>query len=207
MNRKRTILIATIALNLICSMSVSAFGQDSKQEQNLSKQDRIKEVVNAGNKSIIEDDWVSAESHFREAVKLQPKQALWRIQLLIALGQQKKWKDAFKEMDIVVRELGAADWVLSIHKKRPDGKVAIINTEIFRDEQKGILRYVKAVKEKKKVDSVSEDIGVKIDEFAKLNNLALIYDISKFKNMPFARGKTIDITSDFIAYYNERDKD
>jgi hypothetical protein len=206
MNRKITILVA-IAFNLIYLMSVSVLSQNTNQEQNLSKQDRLNEVVNAGNKSIVDDDWVNAEVHFREAVKLQPKQALWHIQLLITLGQQKKWKEAFKEMDTVVKELSAADWVLSINQKIPDGKVAIINTEIFGDEQNGIRRYVKAVKEKKKVDSVAKDIGVKIDEFAKLNNLALIYDIGRFKNMPFASGKTIDVTSDFIAFYNGRYKD
>jgi hypothetical protein len=206
MSHKRIIKL-TIALNLLLLTGITAFSQNSNQSQNSNKPPKIEEVVDAGNKSILEEDWVNAEPHFREAIKLEPKQTLWHIQLLIALGQQKKWKDAFKEMDTVVIKLGAADWVLSINKKMQDGNVAFVNTEIFGDEQKGILRYVKAVKEKKKLDSVAEDIGVKLEEFAKLNKLALIYDISRFKNKPFEIGKTIDVTNDFIAYYNGRYKD
>ena len=64
-------------------------------------------------------------------------------------------------------ELGVMDWVLTINKNLPDGKVAFVNTETFRDEKQGILRYVKAVKEKKKVASVSNDIGTKLEDYAK----------------------------------------
>jgi hypothetical protein len=123
--------------------------------------------------------------------------------LTLSLGQQKKWKEAFTELKRVV-ELRALDWLLTVNEKMPDGKVAYVNTEIFSDEKQGIQRYVKAVKEHKKLDSISQDIGNKLEAFARQHQVALSYDISKFKAKPFASGKTIDLTSEFIAYYNAR---
>src|SRR3954467_453436 len=123
MRFKRVVIVS----NLIFLISVSAFGQNNKAET-------IKEVVSAGNKAVIEGDWASAESKFREAVNLEPKNSLWHIQLTLALGQQKKWKDAFKEFDKVM-DLGAMDWVLSINKKTPDGNLAFVNTDIFDEEK------------------------------------------------------------------------
>ncbi|MBD0325369.1 MAG: hypothetical protein ICV68_03005 [Pyrinomonadaceae bacterium] len=63
------------------------------------------------------------------------------------------------------------------------------------------------MKENRKVKSVASDIGVKLEAFAQLHKLALIYDISRFRHMRFETGKTVDVTSDFIAYYNERYQD
>ncbi len=203
MSRARIILLAIVSLNLMCLMSVAALSQDSKQSRKTDKQATAGEVVSAGNKAIEEDDWATAETNFREAMRLEPKQALWRIQLMIALGQQMKWKEAFKELDKLM-QLEVVSWVLSVNEKLPEGKVAFVNTEMFRDDKLGILRYINAVKEKKKVNSVSEDIGAKLSDFAKKRNLALIYDISIFKGTSFATGKTIDVTSDFITFYNER---
>lgn len=207
MRRNRVVLLTTLAFNLICLIGASAFSQNSNQSQPTGKIATIEEAVDAGNKSIAEDNWALAESYFRQAIKFEPKQSLWHIQLLIALGQQKKWTEAFKEAEIVTSKLGVADWLLTANQEMPDGKVAFLNTDTFRDEKLGIVRYVKAVKERKKLDSISRDIGVKLDEFANQNKLALTYDISKFKNKPFVTGKTVDVTSDFIAYYNERSKD
>jgi hypothetical protein len=200
MRPERIMMLAVLAFNLIFSMSDSALTPCSNASQD-SGAATADEIVNAAIKSVNEDDWPTAESKFREAMRLEPKQALWHIQLTIALSQQKKWKEAFKEVD-KLSELGAIDWLLTMNKKMPDGKVAFVNTEIFGDEQQGISRYLKAVKEKKNVASISEDIGNKLEAFAKQNKIALTYDISKFKNMRFASGKTPDVTADFIAYYN-----
>jgi hypothetical protein len=57
---------------------------------------------------------------------------------------------------------------------------------------------------KKEIDAnaVAQDIGVKFDAFADEHKLALVYDISKFRKLPFEKGRTLDATRDFIAYYN-----
>lgn len=133
---------------------------------------------------------------------LAPTQGLFRIQLVLALGQQKKWKAAQKEMVPLLRN-GAVDWILSLNKELSDGKVAFVNTALFANEQHGISRYVSAVKEKKPVDLIAQDITAKLDAFAKQQKLALVYDISKFKKLAFESGKTVDVTADFIAYYNQ----
>lgn len=207
MHRKRIILLHAIAFGLICLTSRSAFSQSPNPNPTDGTTNPATEaVINAANKSMNEGDWAAAESNFREAMRLEPYQSLWRIQLALVLGHQKRWKDAFKEIHALARS-GAFDWLLTINEKLPDGRVALVNTDIFRDEKNGILRYVRAVKEKKKVSSVAEDIGVKLDAFARQHKFSLMYDISKFKNMRFASGNTIDLTTDFIAYYNERHKD
>lgn len=201
MRQRRLMLLSVVALNVLCLMNHSASSESRRPTQTLSQAATIEEVTKAGNKAIVEGDWASAESHFREAVRLAPTQGFWRIQLVLVLGQQKKWKAAFDEMNPLLRS-GAVNWVLTFNEKLTDGKVAFVNTEVFRNEQKGITRYVEAVKAKKKTDSVSYDIGVKLGAFAKEHKIALIYDISKFKGMPFESGSTADVTSDFIAYYN-----
>ena len=182
MVRKRLMLLTFIALTLF--ITVPAFSQNGSPSQTPDRASSLEEVIKVGNNSIIEGDWAKAESNFREAVRLEPRQTLWRIQLILALGQQKKWKEAFKEFDKVT-ELGVMDWVLTINEKMPDGSVAFVNTETFGDEKRGIFRYVKAVKERKKVNSISNDIGAKLADFAKRNNLALIYDVSRFKDTSF----------------------
>jgi uncharacterized protein YbaA (DUF1428 family) len=204
MRNTRPIPRTAIALIILSSAVFSQSGNPSRLPD---KATRLEEAVRAGNKSILEDDWAAAEVNFREAVRLEPNEYLWRIQLLISLGHQKKWKDAFAEMDTVMKNLGAVNWILSINEKMPDGKVAYVNTETFGDEERGILRYVKAVKQKKKVDSVSRDVGIKLEEFAKENKLALIYAIDTLTTKRFERGNTVDVTTAFIAYYNERRKD
>jgi hypothetical protein len=206
MRHKKIFLLAALSFSLVSLFNDSAFSQTRNPSQSKGGAMTTEEAVRAGNKAIVEDDWANAELSFREAARLDSEQALWRIQLAIALGQQKKWKEAFKEVEESVR-LGALDWLLTINEKMPDGKVAYVNTEIFGDEQQGISRYVKAVKENKKVKSVASDIGVKLEAFAKLHKLALIYDISKFRHLRFETGKTTDATSDFIAYYNKLYKD
>ncbi len=137
-------------------------------------------------------------------MRLAPTQGLWRIQLVLALSQQKKWKAAQKEMVPLLRN-GAVDWILNFNKDLSDGKVAFVNTAVFANEQRGISRYVSAVKEKQPVDLISQDITAKLEAFAKQQKLALVYDISKFKKLPFESGKTADVTTDFIAYYNSSD--
>lgn len=199
---KRSLRLATIILFSVCLMTSYAFNRVVDPIRHAS-QATTEEVINVAQRAVVDDDWAKAESGFREAVRLEPKQGLWRIQLVLALGQQKKWKEAFKEIDTVVKG-GAIDWLLAINKKLPDGKVAFVNTETFEDEKQGILRYLKALKENKNVDSVATDVGVKLDVFAKKNRVALIYDISKFKGMRFESGKTLDITQEFIAYYNSQ---
>jgi hypothetical protein len=201
MSGNKVVRLAVLAFSLVGLMSASALGQSGNPQRTTAKPANAEEVIDAALKAAGEGDWASAESNFREAKRLEPNRGLWRVQLTLALGQQKKWKEAFAELDATVK-LGAADWVLTINPKLPDGKVAFINTDIFGDDKQGIARYVKAVKEGKKVDSVAKDIGVKLDAFAKQNNLALIYDISRFKDMPFESGKTLDATTDFIAFYN-----
>ena len=169
--------------------------------QNASK---LEEVTKAGNAAIAGGDWSRAESFFRQAVKLAPKQGFWRIQLVLTLGQQRKWKAAFEEMEPLAK-YGALDWVVTANRNLPDGQLAFIDSERFRNEQTGITRYVKALKEKSDVDAVARDIGVKLDAFADENKLAVIYDISKFKALPFEKGNTPDVTDQFIAYYNRSD--
>jgi hypothetical protein len=206
MHGKRMILLTTIAFSLIGLLSDSAFSQNVSGPRGFSKQVTTEEVVQAGNKSIIEGDWVNAESNFRKAVRLEPKQPLWQIQVVFALGHQKRWKEAFAEIEPLIR-LDAVEWLLSVNQKMPDGKIAFLNTETFRDEKLGIIRYLKAVKEGKNVASIASDVGNKLEEFCKKNKIAMTYDISKFRDRPFEGGDTIDITSDFIAYYNERHQD
>ena len=165
----------------------------------------LEDVTRAGNKAIVEGDWAAAESHFREAVRLAPRQGFWRIQLVLVLGQQKKWKAAFVELDPLLRG-GADDWILTLEQKLLDGKVGFVNTETFGHEQYGIPRYAKALKENKP-DEVLQDIRIKLGAFGRKHKFALIYDISKLKSLPFESGKTVDVTSDFIAYYKERESE
>jgi hypothetical protein len=180
----------------------SAFSRTPYSTESLGQASTIEEVTKAGNDAIKAGNWARAESHFREAARLAPTQGLWRIQLVLVLGQQKKWKAAFEEMAPLIRN-GAVDWILTINNDLPDGKVAFINTESFGDGQKGITRYVEAVKGKKNADSVSRDIGVKLEAFANQRKITLLYDISRFKRLPFESGGTIDLTDEFITYYNE----
>jgi hypothetical protein len=201
MRHKRSILLAAIVFNILCLLSTTVLSESGNPSRTLSQATTLEEVVAAGNKAIREGDWAKAEASFKEAIRLEPMQGLWRIQFVLISGQQKKWKEAFEEFETVMQR-GDVNWVLTIDKKMPDGKVAFVNTKIFGDEQKGIARYVKAVKEKKKIDSISADIGKKLDAFAKQNKIALMYDISVFKNLRFESGNTADVTSDFIAYYN-----
>jgi hypothetical protein len=161
----------------------------------------LEEITKAGNAAIAAGDWVRAESHFRQAVKLAPKQGFWQIQLVLALGQQKKWKAAFEEMEPLARN-GATDWIVAANRNLPDGKLAFIDSDRFRNERDGIPRYVAALKKASDVKAVAQDIGVKIDAFADEHKIALVYDINKFKALPFEKGTTLDATSDFISYYN-----
>lgn len=203
MRLKRQMLLTAIAFSILCLISNPASGESGHHSLTTSQSATLEEVVAVGNKAIREGDWATAESRFREAMKLEPTQGLWRIQLVLVLSQEKKWKEAFAEFETVMQH-GDVNWVLTINKKLPDGKVAFVNTETFGDEQKGISHYVKAMKEKKNVESTSEDIGKKLDAYAKQHKIALMYDISKFKNTRFESGNTADVTSDFIAYYNGR---
>jgi hypothetical protein len=201
MRRPKIRLLIVIAFNVLLVMSHSAFSESGKPSRTFSQAATLEEIIAAGNKAIKEGDWAKAEPHFREAIRLEPMQGLWRVQLLFVLCQQKKWKEAWAEVEIIMQR-GDVSWVLVINQKMKDGNVAFINTEVFGDEQKGITRYVKAVKEKKKTDSIAADIGKKLDAFARQNKIALIYDISKLKDPRFESGNTTDVTSDFIAYYN-----
>jgi tetratricopeptide (TPR) repeat protein len=186
------------SLILVAVMSPVIYPQTSQESLSLE------EITQAGNAAIATGDWARAESHFRQAVKLAPKQGFWRIQLVLVLGQQKKWKAAFEEMEPLARN-GATDWIVTANRNLPDGKVAFIESDRFRNERGGIPRYVAALKKTNDVNAVAQDIGVKFDAFADEHKLALVYDISKFKALPFEKGGTLDATSDFIAYYNSAD--
>jgi hypothetical protein len=161
----------------------------------------LEEITKAGNAAIATGDWGRAGSHFRNAVKLAPKQGLWRIELVLVLGQQKKWKAAFEEMEPLAK-YGATDWIVTTNRNLPDGKVAFIDSDRFRNERNGIPRYVAALRKASDAKAVAQDIGVKLDAFADQHKIALVYDISKFKALPFEKGRTLDATSEFIAYYN-----
>jgi hypothetical protein len=201
MIHNRIMLPVSIVLLSLSFILTPAFGGMSDSARTPGQAPTLEEVTRAGNKAVVEGDWTTAEARFREAVKLAPTQGFWRIQLVIVLGQLKKWKAAFAEMEPLLRGQ-AIDWILTFDQKLPDGKVAFVNTALFGDERRGITRYVAAVREKKNVDSVARDIGVKLEAYAKEHGIALIYDISKFKNLPFESGQTLDATPDFIAYYN-----
>lgn len=190
-----------IALTLLSSTIDSAFSRSSYPARTLSQAATIEEVTKAGNEAIRVGDWAKAESHFREAVRLAPTQGIWRIQLVLVLGQQKKWKAAFTEMAPLLRNR-ATDWILTSNEKLQDGRLAFVNTEVFGDEEKGITRYVQAVKGKQKTDKISYDVGVKLESFARQHKIALLYDVSKFKRLPFESGNITDVTNDFITYYN-----
>jgi len=189
-----TLIILLLIINYTLG-GVSNFASASNQDPT------IEEITKAGNEAIIMGDWAKAESQFREAIRLAPTQGFWRIQLVLVLGQQKKWKDAFAEMEPLLKNR-AVDWILTVDAKLPDGGVAFVNTEKFGDQEHGILRYVEAVKEKKNVESVARDIGIKLDAFAKQHKIALMYDSSKFKSLPFESGNTADLTKEFINFYN-----
>src|SRR5260370_12720148 len=183
------------ALIFVAVMSVVVYRRPPQESLSLE------EITKAGNAAIAGGDWARAESHFRQAVKLAPKQGFWRIQLVLVLGQQKKWKAAFEEMEPLARN-GATDWIVTVNRNLPDGKVAFIDSDRFRNERIGIPRYVAALKKASDVNAVAEDMGVKLDGFGDEEKIALVYDINKFKALPFERGRTLDATSDFIAYYN-----
>ena len=183
------------SLIFVAALSVVAYSQTSQEPPSLE------EITKAGSAAIAAGEWGRAESHFRKAVKLAPKQGLWRIQLVLVLGQQKKWKAAFEEMEPLARH-GATDWIVTTNQNLPDGKVAFIDSDRFRNERDGIPRYVAALKKGSDAKTVAQDIGVKLDAFVDKNKIALVYDINKFKALPFEKGKTFDATSDFIAYYN-----
>lgn len=183
------------ALVVVALSAVVALSQPAKDSTNLE------EVTKAGAKAIAAGDLPTAESYFRQAVKLAPRQGFWRIQLVLVLGQQKKWKAALEEIEPLARN-GATDWVVTMNRNLPDGKVAFINSDQFRNEQTGIARYVAALKQTGEGSAIARDIGVKLDAFADEHKFALIYDISKFKALPFEKGNTQDVTAEFIAYYN-----
>ncbi len=183
------------SLMVVAIMSIVVYPRPPQESS------KIEEITKAGNAAIAAGDWTRAESYFRQAVKLAPKHGFWRIQLVLVLGQQKKWKAAFEEMEPLARN-GATDWIVTMNRNLPEGKVAFIDTGQFRNERDGITRYVDALKKAVDVTSLARDIGVKLDAFADEHKIALIYDISKFKALPFERGKTLDVTSEFIAYYN-----
>src|SRR5260370_32779963 len=85
------------ALIFVAVMSVVVYPRPPQESLSLE------EITKAGNAAIAAGDWIRAESHFRQAVKLAPKQGFWRIQLVLVLGQQKKWKAAFEEMEPLAR--------------------------------------------------------------------------------------------------------
>ena len=183
------------SLIFMAALSVVVYPQTSQESLSLE------EATKAGNAAVATGDWARAESHFRKAVKLAPKQGLWRIQLVLVLGQQKKWNAAFEEMEPLAR-FGATDWIVTTNRNLPDGKVAFIDSDRFRNERDGIPRYVAALRKASDAKAVAQDIGVKLDAFADEKKIALVYDINKFKALPFKKGTTLDATSDFIAYYN-----
>jgi hypothetical protein len=183
------------SLIVVLALSVVVYPQTSQESLSLE------EITKAANAAIATGDWARAESHFRKAVKLAPKQGLWRIQLVLVLGQQEKWKAAFEEMEPLARH-GATDWIVTTNQNLPDGKVAFIDSDRFRNERDGIPRYVAALKNASEAKAVAQDIGVKLDAFADKHKIALVFDINKFKALPFEKGRTVDATSDFIAYYN-----
>ena len=183
------------SLILVAAISIAVYPQTSPGSLSLE------ETTKAGNAAIAAGDWAHAESHFRQAVKLAPKQGFWRIQLVLVLGQEKKWTAAFEELKPLARN-GATDWIVTMNRNLPDGKVAFIDSERFRNERDGIPRYVAALKNASEAEAVAQDIGVKLDAFADEHKLALVYDIHKFKALPFEKGTTLEVTNDFIAYYN-----
>ncbi len=183
------------SLIFVAVLSVVAYPQTSQESPGLE------EITKAGNAAIAAGDWARAESHLRKVVKLAPKQGLWRIQLVLVLGQQKKWKAAFEEMEPLARH-GATDWIVTTNRNLPDGKVVFIDSDRFRNDRDGIPRFVAALKNENDAKAVAQDIGVKLDAFADKNKIALVYDMKKFKSLSFEKGTTVDATSDFIAYYN-----
>lgn len=206
MLHRRKMLLPALAFLISACLTVSVPGSDhlgSDRPARVNNQSATLEAATqAGDKAIREGDWARAETHFREAVSLAPTQGFWRIQLVLVLGQQKKWKAALAELEPLARH-GALDWIVTLNRKVTDGGVAFVNTETFLDERQGIPRYVKALRQFAQVDAVSRDIKVKLETFAREHKLTLLYDISKFKDLPFERGRTTDLTGDFIAYYNQ----
>ena len=186
------------SLLFVALISVVAYSRTFQEAASLE------EITKAGNAAIADGNWARAESYFRKAVKLAPKQGFWRIQLVLALGQQRKWKAAFEEMEPLAM-YRATDWIVTANRNLPDGKVVFIDSNRFRNEQDGIPRYVAALKNPSEAEAVAQDIGVKLDAFADQHKIALVYDINKFKTLPFEKGPTLDATSDFIAYYNSTD--
>ena len=184
------------ALIFLAALALSIYPQQAKDSPSLEQ------ITKAGNAAVAAGEWRRAESYFRQALELAPNQGFWRIQLVLVLGQQKKWKNAFEEMAPLARN-GAVDWLITFNRNLPDGKVAFIDTSKFADERAGITRYVRALKDKTATTAITRDISVKFDTFADEHKIALLYDISKFRKLPFEKGTTLDVTDDYIAYYNK----
>jgi Tfp pilus assembly protein PilF len=88
MRTERKWMLAVLALSLIFSVSDSALSRSGNSSQDSgAATTTADEIVNAAIKSVNEDDWPTAESKFREAMRAEPKQALWHIQLTLALSQ------------------------------------------------------------------------------------------------------------------------
>lgn len=85
----------------------------------------------------------------------------------------------------------------------PASKLAFVNTEIFKDPQGGILKYIEAVKRGKSVDKISREIGQSLTDFARQRGLTLILDISKLPDAIKFSDEQLDVTRIFIAHFNK----
>jgi Skp family chaperone for outer membrane proteins len=87
--------------------------------------------------------------------------------------------------------------------KAPASKIAFVNTDIFKDQQAGILKYIEAIKKGKSVDKISKDIGQSLTDFARQNGITLILDISKLTGSIKYSDEQLDVTRIFISHFNK----
>lgn len=158
-------------------------------------------VISVGEQFLEQSEWAKAEAHFREVIRRGPYNSLWHVYLAVALDKQAKTAEVHDELLKLIKG-DEFNSFLVFHEKVVPGKLSFVNTDLFRDETKGIIRYLNAVKQQKKVLQVSEDIGRALGAYAKKHGIAAILDSSRFKKAHFFMDKSLDITDDFIKDYN-----
>jgi hypothetical protein len=157
-----------------------------------------------GNELMVAGEWENAEGVFRTAIRIDPNNALYHIALIFALSNEHHKTDIIPEVRTCA-QLQATSWLLSINEVTSPARIAIVHTERFADESKGILKYVRAKKESDKaIKSVAGSIGKALDQFAKEHSIGLIVDQDELQKLSakIETGKASDVTAEFIDYFN-----
>ena len=107
----------------------------------------------------------------------------------------------------------------------PATKIALIDSDVFADEKRGITRYVAAMKSLERefkgkstevdkatfqkryeetINPIASDISKALDQFAVQRNITLTLNISKLQPAILTIDPATDVTESFIADYNSK---